>query len=328
MFNRTLGCALCLLLCLAAPAAWAKCSFKQGYMKSVYKVELPADLDFPQDLAPGRMLYSSAWQNATGVRIACNASGRVSGRVAGHIGPLLEVPGWYNGGVHSTNVPGVGVAVYWCNRGNNCEPSLPVTSLDWEVGPWDYDPENNWLVLLVKTGPIASGVHDFLGTATVRYDNLDVGELSIHGRLKVTARGCRLDPASSTQTIRLPTVPVDAFQEGGVLPDPWLGRPFDLRMECDPDICLSYRIDPLYPSNFPDVLANRQGDGLARNVGIQLFRELGGKSVVLPLRMTVFEGWTQGGAQRISLFARYYQTGARVTPGALNTAATFSMIYE
>ena len=128
MFNRTLGCALCLLLCLAAPAAWAKCSFKQGYMKSVYKVELPADLDFPQDLAPGRMLYSSAWQNATGVRIACNASGRVSGRVAGHIGPLLEVPGWYNGGMHSTNVPGVGVAVYWCNRGNSCEPSLPVTN--------------------------------------------------------------------------------------------------------------------------------------------------------------------------------------------------------
>lgn len=325
---------LWLLACwLAAPSAWAACSFDGGYMTSQFSISLNQSLAAARDTPAGTELFSSTWRPATGVNIRCNSNGKVAGVLEGDFGVAQTgVPGHRNGSVFATTVPGVGIQVFWCNQ-QNCNPDYnnvtPVPALNWSTSATTYRLRNSWWVRLVKTGQVTSGSHAFRGTARVRYDGLEVARLSVQGVIEVAARGCRLDPASSAQVVRLPPVSVDAFQNIGELPNEWLGRPFDFRLDCDPGIRLSLRIDPLYPSNIPDVLANRPAPGMATNVGVRLYRELAGRPQVMPTLTPVLMSMsTSGGALRLPMVVRYYQVGTKVSPGAFSTSAIFTLYYE
>lgn len=325
---------LCLLL-FAAPSAWASCAFVPGYMTSVFSVPIDNVLAVPRDVPVGTTLFDSGWQRATGVTIRCDSSGHAQGLLGGGFGaPLQGIPGFGSGEVLDTEIPGVGIQVFWCNYDSECgNPPAPnrsvslVQKLDWRVPADTYTPRNNWWVRLVKTGPLQAGLHGFSGTATVRYLDLDVATLSVHGALSTSAPACRLD--TPNLVVQMPTAPLDAFQGPGVLPAPWQKR-FDISLQCDAGIRLSYRIDPLSLSaGAVGVMANREGPHMARNVGIQLFHGDGDDAQPLPIMTKLLHTpSTEAGLVRIPLLARYYQITPKVTSGLVTTSATLTLTYE
>ncbi|KRV65606.1 fimbrial protein [Pseudomonas citronellolis] len=332
MLRTTLS--LCLLL-FAAPSAWASCAFDEGYMTSAFGVHIDNVLAVPRDVPVGTALFDSGWRRATGVTIRCDSSGQAQGQLGGGFGaPLSGIPGFGNGEVLDTDIPGVGIQVFWCNYDSKCgSPPVPnesvslVQKLDWRVFAETYSPRNNWWVRLVKTGPLQAGLHSFAGTATVRYIDLDIGTLSVQGSLATSAPTCRLD--TPNLVVQMPTAPLDAFQGPGVLPEPWQKR-FDINLQCDAGIRLSYRVDPLSLSAAAvGVMANREGPHMARNVGIQLFHGDGEDAQPLPIMTKLLHTpSTAAGLVRIPLLARYYQISPKVTSGLVTTSATLTLTYE
>ncbi|MBT8765399.1 fimbrial protein [Metapseudomonas boanensis] len=317
-----------LLLLLGAPAAWAGCKFEDGYAKSQSSISIDNTLMVPRDAPLGSELFDSGWKIASGPHIKCSGGGNVSGRHSGNFGAVVQgVPGNREGSVLATNVPGVGIQALWCNEGvctTNHMDLDPPTSINWTVNAFSYHlKSSSWWVRLVKTGPVDPGTHTFNGTVTIRYIDLDVAELNVHGTIDSGTLACQLE--TPNLVVQLPSVTVGELHSGRELP----GKQFEAALKCDPGIRLSYQIDALHPSAVADVMANDSGPGMATDVGVRLYRDGPGGMEVVPLSKRVLHTVsTQDGALHIPLIARYYKLGEHVSSGNLSTTANLVLSYE
>lgn len=334
-----------LLLLLPVPSAVAAvCTFNSGTTAAIASISLPSTLSIPRDAANDTPLWDSGWRGFADVKFQCTGSGAVHGELAAGIG--ASVPGYTSVGfpsVFETNVPGIGVSVFWCNTLTaDCNPDRtkitppPSLNVNWSVGPSQRTMRTNWRVILVKTAHIGvnPGTLTIAGQSRVSYIDLGVTTLSLTGNSQILGLGCEINSNNLNIDVPLPTVQVSDFNDASPVPiGSARARAFSIGLLCDSGVKVNYQVDGPQSGDANNVLANASGTGMATGVGVQLFEGDVNSTTVLQLGSKKLQSTTTQGNTpvNIPLTAKYYRTAADVasiTPGLVSTTAVFTLTYE
>lgn len=315
---------------------YADCSFRSGSLARL-SVTIPSLLSFPRDIPIGTTIYDSGWRSSATNGITCNTRGTVTGRYTGNIGQALTgIPGYTDGRVYATPVPGVAMQLFWCNM-TSCNPSpnnvTPPPNLQWAHTATIFDLSNQWWVRLIKVGDFDNQYSQpFNVGSSVSYSNLEVARITVTtsaNLLNVTNRTCKVTTPSEF-TVRLPLVNKSDFKNIGALHRD--SASFSLDMMCERDIKVNYMFTALNPSNdATDVINNATGNNMATGVGIQLFKGGAESTNVLKLnekQLHTTTGSTNDNFVSIPLTAKYYQLNENMTSGIIDTKAVFTITYE
>lgn len=331
-----------LLLCLAlsiGKQSLAACSFTTGSFGNAI-MALPSTLSIADDTANGTVLWSSGWTWFTTGQMNCTTSGKVTNTLSGGLSTPSTIPR-----VRATNVPGIGVAIFWCNKTTSACHSDPWGSglngggvnsgwsewsaLDWAFAVNRYDPFTQVWAYLIKTGKIEPGVISIAGTSTVQYDALVTSRLTFSGVTNVTSRSC-VQTSPSAIRLELPTIAKNEFGKTGTPLIAGRERAFDITLTCDPSLNVKISI----ASNggmIQNVLANSIGANMATGVGIQLFEGgVGSQNVMsLDVKKQITTTASSGNNQPVTipLTARYYKVGD-IVPGQVRVSTTYTLTYE
>lgn len=330
---------LSLVLLLGAPAAWAGCKFDSGHSAVQQTISLPAAINIPRDAPVGTVLWSSGWQSGSGPRLSCDSAGTVRGTVASSVGAPVAGFNSNHGfpSVFATNVPGIGVSVYWCNQAN-CNPDYhnvtPVPSLAWQISATSYLLQSRFWIQLVKYDEIRQTAPlSITGDTVISYIDLPVARLTISGSTNIQALTCRVD--SDAITVLLPSVWIADFNDASHNPDllALKERYFDISMACQAGVQLSYQVDGPRAEGALNVLANGTGAGMATGVAIEVVEgdRVSSKPLTLGEPRSFGARTTiQNQLVKIPLIARYYRTvpKASMMPGKVSATATFTLYYE
>lgn len=333
---------LLLIALLWGPSALAAegCTFRPGSQIAQATVALPSSLSIPRNASNGTPLWDSGWKRFSDATIECDVRGMVTGIHAGAIG--AEVPGLANHNglpyVFATNVPGIGVSVFWCNQ-MLCNPNptqiTPLPSLNWPVdAPTRYPLSTNWRVLLIKTDDIdvSAGVVTIGGSSEVRYNNLAVTKLSITSSSQITGLGCEMNADSRSIDVRLPTIAKTDF-DAPIPRSNDKAKTFNINLLCDSGVKVSYQVDGTQTSAGSSILANSSDEGMASGVGVMLFEGDLSSTTQLQLGSKLVHGTTSLSSTRVKipLTARYVRTAASPSAmgsGLVSTTAFFTLFYE
>lgn len=320
------------------------CTFRPGSQIVQATVALPATLSIPRNALNGTALWDSGWKGFSDTTIECDVRGWVTGTNAGAIG--AEVPGLTNHNglpyVFATNVPGIGVSVFWCNQKQaDCNPNstqiTPLPSLNWPVKALArYPLGTNWRVLLIKTDDIdvSAGVVAIGGSSEVRYNNLVVTKLSITSGSQITGLGCDVNADSRSIDVRLPTIAKTDFDASPIPRANDKAKTFNINLLCDSGVKVNYQVDGEQTSDGSNVLANSSGEGMASGVGVMLFKGDLSSTTQLQLgsKLVHVEKTSPGTTLvKIPLTARYARTAASPSAmgsGLVSTTAVFTLFYE
>lgn len=286
---------------------------------------LPTSLSLQRDAPVGSVLFdTNGWVGTGEASASCYGPGTI-----------WHDHGYYGGAtrtdqadVYETGVPGVGIKVAWHNNANrppatmNGGAFMSYPRTEMQISSNKYVPAQRWWIQLIKTGPIETGTFN-IPPIRVYYHNLLTNELTFpSSQLVFTKKGCRL--RTPTTTVQLPIANLHHFGGVGSSARP---KAFNLELECDPDIRVSYRVDGLQAAD--SVLKNGEGSGMAKGVGVQLLKGAGGGTpLVLGAKAYHLSTGAAGGPSVIPLIARYYQVAPTVSPGAVTTIATLTLFYE
>lgn len=333
---------LLLIALLWGPSALAAegCTFLEGSQSVQATVALPSTLSIPRNALNGTALWDSGWKRFSDTTIECDVRGMVTGTHAGAIG--AEVPGLTNHNglpyVFATNVPGIGVSVFWCNQ-MSCNPNptqiTPLPSLNWPVdAPTRYPLSTNWRVLLIKTDDIdaSAGMVTIGGTSAVSYNNLVVTKLSITNSSQITGLGCEMNADSRSIDVRLPTIAKTDF-DAPIPRSNDKAKTFNINLLCDSGVKVSYQVDGTQTAAGSSILANSSGEGMASGVGVMLFEGDLSSTTQLQLGSKLVHGTTSLSSTRVKipLTARYARTAASPSAmgsGFVSTTAFFTLFYE
>ncbi|CAK9883747.1 MAG: Type-1 fimbrial protein, A chain [Candidatus Erwinia impunctatus] len=139
----------------------------------------------------------------------------------------------------------------------------------------------------------------------------------------VTTLACSVN----NTVISVPMGDVDKHDFSGVGSSPRSDktRSFNIPLTCDPGARVNIKIEGDAQNATQGVLNLTSGANKASGVGIQLLYN----DAPLTMGTSFFLGTNASqGEYTIPLKARYYQTGATMTPGTANGSATFTMIYQ
>ena len=334
-----------LLLLLSAPSALAAaCTLNAGNTTAVASIALPSTLSIPRNAPDDTLLWDSGWRGFSDVNFKCTGTGYVQGELAAGIG--TSVPGYTSVGfpsVFNTNVPGIGVSVFWCNtETSSCNPDRtkitppPSLNVNWAVGVGSRSVRSNWRVILVKTAAIGvnAGTLTIAGQSRVSYIDLPVTTLSLTGSSQITGLGCDINSDSLGIDVPLPTIHSTDFSDASpVHTSSAKARTFSIGLLCDSGVKVNYQVDGAQSSAGSNVLANASGAGMATGVGVQLFEGDVNSTTVLQLGSKKLQSTTTAGntSVHIPLTAKYYRTApdvASITPGLVSTTAVFTLTYE
>lgn len=310
-----------LVLFIQSPAWGAWC---YGYSAGT-PFTLPATVTVNRDAIVGTVLYDTHGWIGSGE----------GGAVCSGFGAVTQTHGYTQGmtpttqdGVYASGVPGIGIKVAWANNAQNLPSEMvggvlmkyPTRAT--EIGPGTYKPAQRWWIQLIKTGEITSGTFD-IPPIEVYYLSQLTNRLSIAGsRLEFQKRGCRL-PLSNIEMPLATAFPND-FKGKGSTARP---REFGIPLACDPGVRVSYAISGLQDE--PSVLKNSVGPTLAKGVGVQLLRGNSDRRPILLGQKTFYaDSGPVGGNTAILVYAQYYQTEDKVSPGDIHILATLSLFYE
>lgn len=318
-----------MVLGLHGQAAWAfPATCKGTFAMTTYT--LPTSLTVRRDMNVGDVLFDTqGWVGGGLADITCGGFLQhgdlwLDRGFTGTPAPVSGLP--Y---VYATGVPGVGIRVAWSRNASApaqmsggqymTSPRISNERLEWGR----YTPANLWWIQLIKTGPIRSGTYS-IPIVEVYYHNQISNRLAFTGvNLVVQTQGCRL--LNPSQNVLLGKSWMKDFK--GVGSTAW-PKDFDIDLQCEPDIAVSYRIDGLKVDD--STLKNSEGRDMAKGVGVQLLSRHG---FVGPLAMgrEVLLGRTAASGTsvvRIPLTARYRQVDSAVGPGQVVTSATITLFYR
>ncbi len=341
---RVLFLLLCLLVAPATHAA-TTCAFQTGSV-AAGNVVLPATLSIPRNATRGTILWDSGQRLVGSNTVRCLGPGQTIGHHAAGIG--MAVPGFTGIGgrstVFETNVPGIGVSLFWCHMTdctNDPAASIPLPSFasspGWAIATGVYHLKNHWRALLIKTGDIdvSPGTITIDGLSSISYVDQVLSTMTLTGSTQVTGLGCEVNPSSLNIDVLLPTISKEDFS--AALPNPpgdRAARAFSIDLLCDRGVKVNYLIDGVRSGAASNVLANADGQGMATGIGVQLFQGDASSSTVLALGSKVMHVKTathDGVPVTIPLAAKYYRTAASIAaigPGRVSTTATFTLTYE
>ncbi|WP_044399547.1 fimbrial protein [Pseudomonas sp. FeS53a] len=303
-----------------AATAWADCT---GTLRqSVYS--FPPDLKISASLGSGSIPFDSGWMDMGASHVTCSGTTPITIRF-GYSGAMSSI----NAGpyVYQAGIEGLGVRVAW-----SYDPSLqpagilngtrPITwpSEASSVQPGTLSPPQLFRIQLVKlkSGPLPGG-SVVLPPVEIRYGSHLSNRLLFNTLAVNQVRGsCRV----VSPLVSLPPVGTDRFH--GVGPLDVLARSFNLELNCDGGLSVSYVVTG--ETSVPNVLVNRAQGG-AQGVGVQLVQA--GSGVVLPIGQRLVAGKTEeSGAIKVPLIARYYQTAAQVSPGGVTAIGEVTLFYD
>jgi len=333
---------LILLLALfGAPSALAAatCTFQSGSASVLANMALPPTLSAPRNATNGTVLWDSGWKGYPQTKITCTSSANVTGGHASGIG--AAVPGYTSSGspsVFETNVPGVGISVFWCGSYidycvDDVSKLAPLPSMNWASVQQTL--VINWRVRLIKTGDFDASASTLTvpGLSYIAYSDLGVTTLMLSGTSQITGLGCEINADSRNIDVRLPTIAKADFGTATIPQANNKAKAFNINLLCDSGIKVSYRIDGAQTIGDGNVLANATGTGMATGVGVALFQGDLSSVTRLPLATKFLQTTTTTGNLPVSipLTARYYRTAASVAAmgtGLVSTTATFTLFYE
>lgn len=314
-----------LLLLMGAPAsAWAGCFGTGLTSPEIGTIQLTGTVVVPRDVPVGTELARFRWTNPfpRDIQMASCEPGPYSVEMAVPVAPYTPA----TSGVYPTNVAGVGVQV--TTTGGRVFPQI-VNGDAGPVGAGLYNGGSGVYYIFVKTGPVAGGEVTGVDVPTVTQTYLPSAPI-----FRVSGAGSITFTAASCVT---PDVVVDL---GHHLKNEFTGAghttanvDFNLQLNSCPAgmTSIKYRIDPVTTVQLPaQSVVALDGTSTASGVGVQLLTASGGAHPLGPGTDQVFTSYspTTGGSYTIPLKARYYQTGASVTPGLANTTMMFTMTYQ
>jgi type 1 fimbria pilin len=149
----------------------------------------------------------------------------------------------------------------------------------------------------------------------------------LSGGVTFTASTCSVSTGSQNVTVTLPSVAANTLGAVGATAGM---TPFGIILTgCSSNLSVSATLssnNPYIATN--GVIAPTTGAGYASGVGVQILQPDGATPVTFD---TAFPTGTTNGANSnytFSLYARYYQTAAPVTPGQVQAAATYTLTYQ
>lgn len=324
---------------LLSKEGMSACNFKSGTGGTGNGViTLPDSLSSANDLPVGSVLWSNkGWSWFATGDVDCSSAFRVTGEIPGGLGPRTSDPR-----IYETNVPGVGIAIFWCNQdaskcvndplkigstGSESGGWSELGSLNWQAPKAAYYVYTQWWVYLIKTGKIDSGRLSISGTGSVRYDNLTTSQLSFTGSTDIKNRSC-VQTSPATINLNLPPVTKNQFGTTGKPIVPGKERSFNIELRCDPVLIVGLTIAS-NGGTVTDVLKNATGPQMASGVGIRLYKGDASSNLIMALDSKDIVSSTVYADQsvKIPLTAHYYKTG-EITPGIINISTTYKLTYE
>ncbi|HGP2716158.1 TPA: fimbrial protein [Salmonella enterica] len=314
--------------------SWDGCVAVNGWNNKPVIFNFPAQIIVQADAAPGSVIYEHTFDFGGTAQEKFGSCG--VGTVSGF---TQYANGWTtdSNGIAATNVPGVGIRIYFSMEYPVHTGAVPNTRLfpfDSSRGTgwyWNYAYVNTWQIQLIKTGPISGGKLQSGGYASFGID-------SATGRLLVTTLtngggGGTIVPTGCTVTTPTVAVPLGQRKKsdftGPGATTPW--QDFSVTLNCNKNARINVRIDAT-----PDSLAGPQGvmrldkepgDMAATGIGIQIGYRPDG-SLVQFGEEKYYRTSQSGGNENVELRARYYQTAQNVTAGKANGTATFTLTYK
>lgn len=298
---------------------------------------LPASVSVPRNATNGAILWDSGWKDYSSTNVYCNTADTVHGINAASIGE--PVPGYTSNGVPSvfkTNVPGVGISVFWCYQyPATCNPEIPLPSLSIAFQALLHQVSSKWRVRLVKTGDIdaSAGAVSVAGASIVATTDVIMAILTLTGTTQISGLGCEVNADSRNIDVRLPSIARTDFDSSPIPSSNDKAQAFNINLLCDSGVKISYQIDGAQAIGDGYVLANASGAGMATGVGVTLFKGGVGSNTPLPLATKFLHSSTSVSATPVSIpiTARYYRTAASsaaIVPGLVSATATFTLFYE
>ncbi|MDV3514084.1 fimbrial protein [Stenotrophomonas sp. C1657] len=341
-------------LLLACAPVWAQnCRMSDGYAPLVNLANLNGSITVGPDVPVGTEIFRATYYAGPTNQITCTA-GRIDRihqytslphRASSYVHPSY-------GTVYETNVPGVGVAVWYNGSGfprltegeTNVQP--PTVFLLWPVQSYD--------VSLIKIGPISAGtvtgasLPQFEYRMTGANRNVLIWSGRVQGSLNIVSRTCSTnDVPADLGTHQMSEIPAVGSATG------WVNVPVVLR-NCPAffgryrghlttgtvqsangrvDNRIRYRVDPVtaVADRTRSVMA-LQDDGVnmtATGIGIQIgtqTQDSVGFNAMRDSGLTLTE--TNNAQYTIMLRARYYRLAATASSGQANGAATITLEYN
>ena len=316
----------------------ASCTFQSGYAKKHLSYTIPSQFSFPRDMPIGSTIFDSGWMFVNTTLTYCDTAGTVTGKYTGDIGnPMTGIPGYTDGRIYTTPIPGVGMQLFWCNN-DNCNPNpsnvTPPPVLAWShYGTTTYNLRHHWWVRLVKVGNFDNNVSKaFNVSSSIYYSNLEVASISVTtpaNLLNISNRSCKVTTPTDF-TVRLPDVNKSEFKNIGALHSK--AANFSIDMMCERDLKVNYMISSLNQSSeLSNVIENSKGDNMATGIGVQIFHGNSDSTSAVTLNQKYLQtttGGTNNNFVSLPFSAKYYKIKDNMTGGMVNTKAVFTLTYE
>jgi len=348
-WKRGLGA---LVLMTASQGGWAAClhwgpnADAQPYhppewVTRTFNLALPSAVLINPDSPVGTELHRYEIPVGNGAEpnmMFCRTSGTTHAVVNSANMREVYVPGWNN--VYSTTIKGIGLKLSFINELSDGQVGIR----EWpEVRVYTVNPpviagyriplgaRSRFRVQLIKTEP-QTGSGRF---TTEPYAELQdqVGYVVL--RASVTGTGivvqtptCFVDPGSKNVVVPFGRVPQNSFQGPKTTT---AERDFSIKLNCRQGAGMSnmvyLRMDGISdPAGDPGVLRlTPNGTGTATGVGIQV---LDAQRAPVRFGQDMQVGPSKEGSYIVPFKARYFQTGDKVTGGAANGTATFTVEYK
>lgn len=373
IYAGLLGCVF-LLFCSSAQALLT-CSL--GAARTDTATMTPANISAGPDLPLGTVIYRSTWMDSSAAnQLVCNTdlptsdTGKVlqSVTLSATPNPLSSWSGSpFGGNVYTTNIPGVGVAVWYSNNPLSLTKSVLINSLNITVpssaSPTQAGIAGLWDFSLIKIGDMAPGVYNFdsassMPTVRIYFDSntnvattnfpITTRTIKFGGTLKISAQTCttpdvnvalgsydksKVSTNGSTPwidaSIKLTNCPT--FQGYYPTTNPTMIRGTIQSTTVSTSNQFGIRLSPntsiLDSAN--GIMSVASGATAATGVGIQVAYGTTSSSVPFDFSQEKLVDSPKTGVKSITLplVARYIKTGQTVTPGRADGKITFTISY-
>jgi type 1 fimbria pilin len=193
-------------------------------------------------------------------------------------------------------------------------------------GTYNGSVSETFTAQLVVTGPVTTGTLSAINLMQFNWYIYGISPSQGYfatltlGSSTVKAAACSI--AVDPTVVTLPAVTAATFTGKGATTGQ---TPFNVQLNCQAGTKLAITLATAnQQTGTSSVIAPTTGNGYAGNVGVQV---LDGSGNPVTFGTAISEGTTTSGAMNLPFYARYYQTAAGVTAGAVAATATYTLTY-
>ena len=337
LFGMFCSCLLLIGMAIAPRAVWATCAFSGGSATTV--TFNAGTITLTPSTTPNTVLWTSATANpANPPVLACDGS--TNGGIVNTIAASTPVNG--DNTLIPTGIPGISYRLLHPDSSTLLAlyPNYPTGSGTFSVasnlqlvytGP--YLPPNNSTL----TGQLSQWQIDICNSPNFdifgNYTSCKKGGLvaprpvetfNISANIVIQVPTCNVSAGSANKTVTLPNISTSQLSGTGTTA---ATTGFNLQLTgCPNNQRVFITLNTSSPQAGATGVIAPSGAGYASGIGVQILNADGTTPVTFGTAINT--GITTASNYTISLFARYYQTSAAITAGAVKGIATYTMNYQ